>query len=149
MGKGAYRIIIVAVVVALVAATIVLKNRQRQTIEPAAQKLTAPSSAGKAPQAKATVLPTLLDFGRGQCVPCKMMAPILQSLAKEYEGRAVVRIIDIGDEPALTEKHGIKMIPTQIFFDANGKEVSRHEGFMPKADIVAKLREMGVASDGR
>ena len=144
MGQTAYRATVIVVVLALLAVAIVAKNRQPKTIETAAQKPPEPSAVEKGPEAKATALPTVLDFGRSQCIPCKMMAPILASLAKEYEGRAVIRVIDIGDEPALTERHGINLIPTQIFFDANGKEVTRHEGFMPKEDIVAKLKEMGV-----
>ena len=89
-------------------------------------------------------LPQVLDFGRAICIPCKMMAPILEELQKEYRGGAVVEIIDIGDHPKLAAKYHIRLIPTQVFINADGKEVFRHEGSMPKEDIVAKLREMGV-----
>ena len=54
------------------------------------------------------------------------------------------RFIDIGEQPDLAEEYGIQLIPTQIFIDAHGKEIDRHEGFMPREDIVAKLAEMGV-----
>ena len=89
-------------------------------------------------------LPSVLDFGRDTCIPCKEMKPILLGLQKAYKGNADIRIINIDEEPAATEAAGIRLIPTQIFFNSKGKEVSRHEGFMPRADIVAQLRKMGV-----
>ena len=89
-------------------------------------------------------LPTLVDLGKGTCVPCKKMKPILEELQKDYQGKAVVRVIDLRDEPKEASKYGIRLIPTQIFFDAEGKEVYRHEGFMDKQSIKAKFAEMGV-----
>lgn len=89
-------------------------------------------------------LPRLVDLGKGTCIPCKMMAPILEELKQEYEGRAVVEVIDLRDHRQAAGEYDIRLIPTQIFFDADGKEVWRHEGFLAKADIVAKFTEMGV-----
>ena len=89
-------------------------------------------------------LPMLVDLGKGTCIPCKKMKPILDELKTEYEGKAVVRIIDLRDEPKEANRYGIRLIPTQIFFDAEGKEVFRHEGFMDKQSIKAKFAEMGV-----
>jgi thioredoxin 1 len=89
-------------------------------------------------------LPMLVDLGKGTCIPCKKMKPILDKLKTEYEGKAVVRIIDLRDEPKEATRYGIRLIPTQIFFDAGGKEVFRHEGFMDKQSIIAKFAEMGV-----
>ncbi len=88
--------------------------------------------------------PVVADFGRGTCIPCKMMKPILDDLKKEYEGRAEVLIIDIDDYPALRRQCGILTIPTQIFYDASGAEVYRHQGFMPREEIVAELAELVV-----
>lgn len=88
--------------------------------------------------------PVVADFGRGTCVPCKMMEPILKKLQKDYEGRASVLIIDVGEYASLSRKYGVRIIPTQIFFDATGKEVYRHQGFMPEGEIVVQLRNMGV-----
>jgi len=87
---------------------------------------------------------TVADFGRGTCVPCKMMEPILKKLQQEYHGRASILILDVGEYASLSRRHGIRLIPTQVFFDAAGKEVHRHQGFMPEADIVAQLKKMGV-----
>jgi thioredoxin 1 len=89
-------------------------------------------------------LPMLVDLGKGTCIPCKKMKPILEELKTEYQGKAIVRIIDLRDEPKEASKYGIRLIPTQIFFDAEGKEVYRHEGFMDKQSIKAKFAEMGV-----
>ena len=89
-------------------------------------------------------LPMLIDLGKGTCLPCKKMKPILDELKAEYQGKAIVRVIDLRDEPKEARKYGIRLIPTQIFFDAEGKEVFRHEGFMDKQSIKAKFAEMGV-----
>ena len=89
-------------------------------------------------------LPVVADFGRGTCVPCKMMEPILEKLESDFEGKASVLILDIREYSALSQKYGITLIPTQIFFDTSGAEVFRHQGFMPEEDIVLQLREMGV-----
>ncbi len=88
--------------------------------------------------------PVLADFGRGVCIPCKQMKPILEELAAEYEGKASILIIEIDEYRALTRRYSIRLIPTQIFFDAQRKEVYRHEGFMSKESIKEKLKEMGV-----
>ena len=93
---------------------------------------------------QAMKLPMLVDLGRGTCIPCKKMKPILDELKAEYGGKAIVRVIDLRDEPNEARKYGIRLIPTQIFFDAEGKEVFRHEGFMDKQSIIAKFAEMGV-----
>jgi thioredoxin 1 len=88
--------------------------------------------------------PVLADFGRGVCIPCKQMKPILEELAAEYKGKASVLIIEIDQYRALTRRYSIRLIPTQIFFDAQRKEVYRHEGFMSKESMKEKFEEMGV-----
>lgn len=88
--------------------------------------------------------PVVADFGRGTCIPCKMMQPVLEKLEKEYEGKASILILDVGEYVPLARKYQIMMIPTQIFFDSAGKEVYRHQGFMPEEDIVAQLKKLGV-----
>lgn len=95
-------------------------------------------------RALATGRPVLADFGRSTCIPCKKMLPILTALKKEYAGRAEVLIIDIDEHMELTQSVGIRVIPTQIFYDAQGNEVYRHVGFMSKEDIVTQLKTMGV-----
>jgi thioredoxin 1 len=87
---------------------------------------------------------TMVDLGAKKCVPCKMMAPILEELKEEYTDRAAIIFIDVWVDPDAGRKFGIRAIPTQIFFDAEGKEVGRHEGFLDKASIVAELQKLGV-----
>ncbi len=99
-------------------------------------------SATNAP-AKAK-LPRLVDLGAGKCIPCKKMAPILEKLKKEYAGRLEVEFIDVWKQPDAGKAYGIKLIPTQIFYDAEGKELFRHEGFFSEEDILAKWKELGV-----
>ncbi len=89
-------------------------------------------------------LPRLVDLGAGKCIPCKMMAPILAELKKEYAGRLKVKFIDVWENPGEGAEYGIRMIPTQIFYDASGKELFRHEGFFGKADILTKWKELGI-----
>ena len=89
-------------------------------------------------------LPKLLDFGRGVCIPCKRMAPILKELSEEYKGRVVIKIIEIYEDRELTEANKIRLIPTQIFFDSKNKEIFRHEGFMDKEQIKKVFEKMGV-----
>lgn len=78
---------------------------------------------------------TLVDLGADSCVPCKMMAPILDKLKDEYEGRAAVIFIDVWKDPAQGKKFGIKTIPTQIIYDKTGKERYRHVGFWPEKEM--------------
>lgn len=91
-----------------------------------------------------TGLPRMLDLGADRCIPCKQMAPILAELKTEYAGRAIIEFIDVWKDPDAGKKHGVRLIPTQIFYDHKGKEVWRHEGFLPKAEIVAKMKDLGV-----
>jgi thioredoxin 1 len=89
-------------------------------------------------------LPRLVDLGADKCIPCKMMAPVLKELKKEYAGRMEVQFIDVWKTPDAGKAYRINLIPTQIFFDASGKELFRHEGFFSKADILAKWKELGI-----
>lgn len=95
-------------------------------------------------QAFNSQLPVLMEFGRGTCIPCKAMAPILDELHADYTGKLAVGFIDTSDHPDLAQEYGIKQIPTQIFFDAEGKELFRHVGFYAKDDILSKWAELGV-----
>ena len=103
----------------------------------------APAKPQPAPRSAAK-LPRLVDLGRGTCIPCKQMAPILEELTTEYKGRAIVEVIDLRDRPEAAKEYKIKLIPTQVFYDKNGAEVWRHEGFLPRDQIVAKFQELGV-----
>lgn len=95
-------------------------------------------------QALASGKPTILDLGARTCIPCKKMAPILEALSKEYKGKANVLFVDVWENEAAAKKFRVQMIPTQIFFDAKGKEVKRHIGGMEKADILKELKAAGL-----
>ena len=93
----------------------------------------------------ATALPRLVDLGSTTCIPCKRMAPILDELKTEYADRFVVEVIDVRERPEASDEYGIRLIPTQIFYDAEGNELWRHEGFIDKASILARWRELGFS----
>jgi len=90
-------------------------------------------------------LPKLLDLGAHKCMPCKKMEPILAELKKEYKGVFDVEFIDVWQpgNKAIAQNHGIQAIPTQIYFNENGKEIWRHVGYISKEDILAKWAEFG------
>jgi thioredoxin 1 len=108
----------------------------------------AASVVPKVPAATGTAapkaLPRLVDLGADKCIPCKKMAPILEELRKEQAGKIEVVFIDVWKNPDAANPYNINLIPTQIFFAADGKELFRHEGFFPKEDILAKWNELGV-----
>jgi len=86
-------------------------------------------------------LPRLVDLGADKCIPCKKLAPILQELRKEYQGKLRVDFIDVWKNPAAGKPYNIRLIPTQILYDRDGKEVWRHEGFISKKDLKALFAE--------
>ncbi len=94
-------------------------------------------------------LPKLLDLGADKCIPCKQMAPILEELRVQYAGVFEVVFIDVWKNPAEADRYKIRIIPTQIFYDADGKELFRHTGFYSKEQILAKWRQLGVDVGGR
>ena len=87
---------------------------------------------------------TMIDLGANACIPCKMMAPIMERVEKNYKGKAAIIFVDVWKNQEPAKRFGIRAIPTQIFFDKQGKEVYRHVGFMSEAAIVAQLKKMGV-----
>ena len=99
------------------------------------------------PQVAIKGMVTMLDFGANKCISCKMMAPIIEDLKREYESKASIVFIDVWEHREQAQKYGIRVIPTQIFFDKNGKEVFRHEGFMDKKSIVRVLGKLSVISN--
>jgi thioredoxin 1 len=100
--------------------------------------------ARDAKAAESAPLPRLVDVGADKCIPCKMMAPILEELRNEYVGILKVEFVDVWKNPRAGDIYHVKMIPTQIFYDAGGKELYRHIGFMSKEDILKKLEELNL-----
>jgi thioredoxin 1 len=87
---------------------------------------------------------TMLDLGAKSCIPCKMMAPILEKLEKVFRGKAAIIFIDVWEHNDQVRRFGLHAIPTQIFYDKDGKEVYRHVGFMSEEAIIGQLKKMGV-----
>ena len=94
--------------------------------------------------ATSKALPRLVDLGADKCIPCKKMAPILAQLKEEFKGIVNVEFIDVWQNPGAGEEYGIKLIPTQIFYDAEGDEVFRHEGFFSREEILEQFKGMGI-----
>lgn len=86
----------------------------------------------------------MIDLGAKKCIPCKMMAPILEKMERVYKGKATIVFIDVWENREQVQRFRISSIPTQIFFDRDGKEVYRHIGFFSEKEIVAQLEKMGV-----
>jgi len=95
-------------------------------------------------QALSSGKPTLAEFGWRTCIPCKMMKPILEELAVEYKDKLNVVIVEVYEHRDLTYQYRIMTIPTQIFFDSSGREVTRHMGFWSKEEIIAQSQKMGI-----
>ncbi len=110
------------------------------------EKATQPASAQPTPpvsENKPEELPKLWDFFATWCSPCRQQAPIIEELAAEYKGQIEIRSIDTDKEQELARKFNIQAIPTLVFLDATGKELSRHVGFFPKDSIIARFRAHG------
>jgi len=127
--------------------TTAVKTDQSKSSSDLLAKAKNPQTASKFVGKSQEKLPKLIDLGAGKCIPCKMMAPILDELKTEYAGKLTVEVIDVWENPKEGEKYGISLIPTQIFYDPEGKEFQRHEGFMSKEDILATFKQKGMKLD--
>ena len=134
--KNLRNLAIIAAVVVAAGIVFALKNNQA--------KPSGPAPAEAAEPAQAAALPRLVDLGADKCIPCKMMAPILEEMKTAYAGQLQVDFIDVWKNPDAGGAYGVRVIPVQIFFDAEGTELFRHEGFFAQEDILAKWKELGV-----
>lgn len=87
---------------------------------------------------------TFLELGSVSCIPCKKMQPVMKSIETRYAGDVKVIFHDVMKDKTISQKYGIKLIPTQIFLDRSGKELMRHEGFFPEEEIDKFLASQGV-----
>jgi thioredoxin 1 len=161
--KTPMKVVIVATLALAVVGAVVLKKGQAPgesqtekvavaTSGPAAgavAKATPAAETSKAGPATTARLPRMVDLGAGKCIPCKLMKPILDDLKVNYADRFITEFIDVWESPDEGKKYGVEMIPTQIFYDAEGKERFRHVGFYGKEDILGKWTELGVDVSGK
>lgn len=89
---------------------------------------------------------TFLELGADRCIPCKKMQPIMKEIEQEYAGSVKVVFYDVWTEAGkpYSKTYGIRVIPTQVFLDKDGKEYFRHEGYFPKDELVKVLKQKGV-----
>ena len=92
-------------------------------------------------------LPRLLDLGSKGCTACTILEPVLEELRTNYMGRLQVDFVDVWKHGQVAADYGVEIIPVQIFFDANGHELYRHQGFISAQDIMEKFAELRVALD--
>ena len=88
-------------------------------------------------------LPKLVDVGADKCIPCIKVAPILDALLEDYAGRLEVVFVDAWKNRDEAASFGVQMIPTQIFYAADGSELYRHTGFYGREDILKKWLALG------
>lgn len=132
------KIVIIAALAVAVGAVFIAKERPL----PRSQETPLRTETKTAPDTPAP-LPRLVDLGSDRCQSCLAMVPVLEALTREYAGRLDVVFIDVWKEPTAADRYGIQLIPTQIFFDADGKELFRHEGFFSREDILSKWGDLG------
>lgn len=89
---------------------------------------------------------TFIELGSVRCIPCKKMMPIIEQIKKEYKGQVKVVFHDVwtAEGKPYARQYKIKLIPTQVFLDKDGKEYFRHVGFFPKEELVKILKQQGV-----
>jgi thioredoxin 1 len=127
------RVLTIIIVLAAIAGVVVLKKSQQGAVSPLPEHTPG--------------MPRLLDLGSKDCTACTMLEPVLEELRETYKGKLQVDFIDVWEHEQVATDYGIEIIPVQIFFDADGQELYRHQGFISAADILAKFKELGIDPD--
>jgi len=109
----------------------------------------AAGAKAKVEAAQAKGLPVFVDVGRTSCVPCQLMVPVLAELTKKYKGRVEVVFVHMDEERDYSRELGVTMIPTQIYFDKDGKELARHIGYMPVEECEKMISKAGPVGQGK
>lgn len=122
------------------AATDTQKLEPARKVEPEPHK---PEPEPEKAAEKPGTLPRMWDYGSDNCLPCQEMSRILEPMMQEYAGKVDIRIVNVYQQRELTMQARIQVIPTQIFYDAEGKELFRHIGVYPRDSIIARFRQFG------
>lgn len=168
------KILIPVVIVCVIGGVWLLKNTQGYEIGQESQMVSDNpdftlhvTDALDLEQLKSYGQPIVIDFGADSCIPCKEMAPVLEELNEEYQGKVIIRFVDVWKYQELAEGYPISLIPTQIFIGADGKPFNpenpaafqmnqfadkdtgelaftTHEGGLTKADFLKIFDAMGV-----
>ena len=85
-----------------------------------------------------------VELGSVNCIPCRQMQPVMSSIEKKYKGLVKVTFFDVWKDNAPAKKYGIDLIPTQVFLDSQGKEITRHQGFYAEEEIDKFLQSQGL-----
>jgi thioredoxin 1 len=137
----------VALAAAVVGVPLALKRRSAPataTPEATAACADATSAACGAAGTSSHALPKLVDLGTTTCAPCKAMLVVVGELEKAYPGELAVEFINVQTQAELAAPYGVRVIPTQVFVAADGRELFRHTGFFSTEQIVKKWADLGV-----
>ena len=122
-------LIIIAVLIAIIS-VVLLKKEQQSEVTPLPEQTPG--------------LPRLLDLGSKGCTACTLLEPVLEELRNTYTGKLQVDFIDVWEHEEVATEYGVELIPVQLFFDADGREVYRHQGFISVNEIVEKFNSLGI-----
>lgn len=169
--KNIIKIIIPLIIVAVVVGIWIAKNNEKSAEEvlPVTDNADFALNATELDleQLKSYGIPIMIDFGADSCVPCKEMAPVLKELNADYQGKVIVKFVDVWKDQSLAEGFPVEVIPTQFFFDKDGNPYvpsdpeamqmmmyslrdtnehvyTAHQGGMTKEQILAVFKELGV-----
>lgn len=117
---------------------------------PSAPSLLSPAPAAASATENTKTVPepgkkvTFLELGSVGCIPCEQMVPVMDAVRQKHGARVDVVFRDVRRDPAIGRQWRVVLIPTQVFLDADGKEVFRHQGYFALADVLQVLKKMGV-----
>ncbi|MFA5527120.1 MAG: thioredoxin family protein [Peptostreptococcales bacterium] len=168
--KGLIRMIILIAILVVIIGIWIVKNHQRDNYNQEAitenPDFALESASLNLDKLKSYGLPIIIDFGADSCPPCKEMEPILRELHAEYQGKVIIKYYDVWKDPSLAEGFPVQVVPTQFFFDQDGKPYNpldtetmliytlkttnehvytAHEGYMSKEMFLEIFKEMGVS----
>ena len=124
------RILILLAVFIAIIGVVFLKKEQQSEVSPLPEQTPG--------------LPRLLDLGSKGCTSCTLLEPVLEELRNTYAGKLQVDFVDVWEHEEVATEYGVEFIPVQIFFDAAGREVYRHQGFIAMNEIVEKFNSLGI-----
>ena len=143
--KNFKNLAIVAAVIVAAGLVFALKHNQAQSSESApavaAEAVRTSTEATDGAAETPAALPRMVDLGADKCIPCKMMAPILNEVAEATDGTATIYKLNVDEQQQVAAQYGIRSIPTMILFK-DGKEVERIVGVKSKEAVIASINKV-------